>query len=115
MEKFEDLQSDFWDLFDFSNGRIVYSEIMIDEDMLLVEYPNKLILDVGFYSDAFFRVQIIWDYNWQLPVAVYTCKKADNLSKIVNIALRQVKKETENPRLSYYGNLWETIYLDIDN
>ena len=44
------LADNFWNKFDFSNGKIEYMETYLDEDMLQVEYPNKLLLDAGYYS-----------------------------------------------------------------
>lgn len=108
MEQFEKLSPDFWDKFDFSPGEIEYIETCADEDMLMVEYPEKLILDVGFYQGVF-GIEIIWDNNWQAPVAEYLCRTEQDLEKLMNMALEQVKTEMEQKRFSYYGPLWDTI------
>ncbi|MCM1314124.1 MAG: hypothetical protein NC040_05995 [Muribaculaceae bacterium] len=106
------LNKDFWEKFSFS-GNVKYSETYLDEDMLQVEYPEKLILDAGFYYDGTFVVYIIWDNNWQSPVAVYSCKTIENFEKIINLAIEQVEKEIIQKRFSYYGKIWETIKIKI--
>lgn len=108
----DSLNEDFWKKFSFS-GNIRYSETYLDEDMLMVEYPAKLILDAGFYHGTF-RVFIIWDNNWQSPVAVYSCRKTENFEKIVRLAIQQIEKEIIQTRFSYYGKLWETIRINLE-
>ena len=95
----DSLKNDFWEKFSFS-GNVKYSETYLDEDMLQVEYPEKLILDAGFYC-GIFKVYIIWDNNWQSPVAVYSCKTVGNFEKIINLAIEQVEKEVIQERFSY--------------
>ncbi|MDE6538718.1 MAG: hypothetical protein K2K66_00865 [Ruminococcus sp.] len=107
----DSLNEDFWEKFSFS-GNVKYSETYLDEDMLMVEYPEKLILDAGFYCGTFV-VYIIWDNNWQSPVAVYSCKKIENFEKIINLAIEQVEKEIIQKRFSYYSKLWETIKINL--
>ena len=103
----------FWDKFDFTPGSIHYKETIFDEDMLLVNYPRDIILDAGFYS-GIFVVYIIYNYIWEVPVAVYHCKKVENLEKIVDLAIEQVKKELESKRLSNYGKIWDTIKIGLE-
>jgi len=107
----DSLSDDFWEKFSFS-GNVLYKETWLDEDMLMVEYPEKLILDAGFYSGTF-RINIIWDCNWQSPVAEYTCKTVENFEKLIYLAIEQVEKEVEQKRFSYYGKLWETIRIKL--
>lgn len=109
---YDNLSDDFWEKFSFS-GNVVYKETWLDEDMLMVYYPEKLTLDAGFYN-GIFRVHIIWDCNWQSPVAEYTCKTAENLEKLIYIATEQIEKEITQKRFSYYGKLWETIRINYD-
>lgn len=70
---------------DFSPGRIVYENFSIeqdqewidqldklDEDLLQVEFPDDVILDLGWYP-AFsrkgqFQVRVIRDFNWDAPI-----------------------------------------------
>lgn len=108
----ESLNNDFWEKFTFS-GKVTYSETWLDEDMLQVEYPAKFMLDAGFYHGTFV-VYIIWDNNWQSPVAVYSCRKAENFEKIIRLAIEQTEKEVVQKRFSYYGELWETIEINLD-
>lgn len=104
------LEADFWNKFDFSAGEVKYNETYYDEYMLLVEYDNKLLLDAGYYYGVF-RIQIIWDCNWQSPVAVYFCRTKNDFEKLIYAAINQINKEIEQKRLSYYGPLWETIEI----
>ncbi|MDE6427110.1 MAG: hypothetical protein K2K89_13395 [Ruminococcus sp.] len=106
------LNKDFWEKFSFS-GNVTYLETELNEDMLQVKYPEKLILDAGFYYGTFV-VYIIWDNNWQSPVAKYTCKTVENFEKIINLAIEQVETEIIQKRFSsYYGKLWKTIEIKI--
>ncbi|WEK08955.1 MAG: hypothetical protein P0Y51_28490 [Candidatus Pseudomonas colombiensis] len=45
----------------------------LKEDLLQVEYPGQLLLDVGWYpefdKDGAFRVQVIKDQDWQQPLS----------------------------------------------
>lgn len=109
---YDNLNDDFWEKFSFS-GNVLYKETWLDEDMLMVNYPEKLTLDAGFYN-GIFRVRIIWDCNWQFPVAEYTCKTAENFEKLIYIALEQIENEIGQKRFSYYGKLWETIRINYD-
>lgn len=45
----DNISGDFWEKFRFF-GNVKYSETWLDEDMLMVEYPEKLTLDAGFYN-----------------------------------------------------------------
>ena len=109
---YNNLSGDFWKKFSFS-GNILYKETWLDEDMLMVEYPEKLTLDAGFYNGTFI-IYIIWDNNWQSPVAQYTCKTVENFEKLICLAIEQVEKEIKLKRFSYYGKLWETIRIKYD-
>ncbi|MDE5582311.1 MAG: hypothetical protein K2J08_01215 [Ruminococcus sp.] len=90
-EKFKELNADFWEKFDFSDGKVIYSEIIIGEDMLQIEYPQNFLLDIGYYGDNKFRAMIIHDNNWQSPVSVYSCKNIDNLHKVTAVALQKIR------------------------
>lgn len=109
---YDNLSDDFWEKFSFS-GNILYNETWLDEDMLMVEYPEKLTLDAGFYN-GIFGIYIIWDNNWQSPVAKYTCKTVENFEKLIYLAIEQVENEIRQKRFSYYGKLWETIRINYD-
>ena len=111
--KEKSLPEQFWDKFDFTPGSIHYKETFCDEDMLLVNYPRDIILDAGFYCGTFV-VYIIFNYIWEVPVAVYHCKKEENFEKIINLAIEQVKKELEIKRLSNYGKIWDTIKIGLE-
>lgn len=87
----ESLNKDFWNKFSFS-GNVTYSETYLDEDMLQVEYPEKLMLDVGFYH-GIFKVYIIRDFNWKTPVAEYSCRTVKEFEKIINIAIKRIESE----------------------
>lgn len=118
MENTLELSADFWDKFDFSGGSVHYAYTSPEEDMLLIGFPQKLNLYAGTHYDRkndryMFDIRIIWDNNFQSPVALYICKTASGFEKLIHKALEQIKKELELDRFSYYGPLWETIRIEL--
>lgn len=68
--------------FSFANGNIVFNDMDIDpkkplfdqiwslkEDMLMVEFPNGYMIDVGWYpsfeEDGKFIIRLIKDHDWE--------------------------------------------------
>lgn len=94
MNKNEWIDADFWDEFDFSGGSIRQMETYLGEDMLMVEYPENLILDAGFYRKSF-RIFIILNHNWQSPVAEYTCPNITDFRKKLRFAIERIRKEAQ--------------------
>ncbi|EAG9432000.1 hypothetical protein DB724_02705 [Listeria monocytogenes] len=67
------------------------------EDILQVQYPDDLLLDVGFYGKQY-KIFVIKNLNWEEPIVV--CTAADfndmlrKLQKVIN-ELTILKKFTE--------------------
>jgi hypothetical protein len=96
-------------IINFSPGRVVYEEFTLDdkktwveqidqlnEDLLQVEFPGDIVLDVGWYP-AFnhkgqFQVRVIRDYNWDAPIFYAEVTKMDVLRSVVDAA-RQTATE----------------------
>ncbi|MDE7293980.1 MAG: hypothetical protein K2N72_06120 [Oscillospiraceae bacterium] len=120
-----ELPHDFWSEFDFSDGRLLYAETHLTECMLHAQYPYSgenaerpiflsLIIGNGYDDNrGLFHIEILWD-TVNRPVACYTCKTCEALKKLTYMALEQVHKELVDRRLSYYGKLWETITVDLE-
>ncbi|MDE1464140.1 hypothetical protein [Spartinivicinus poritis] len=86
------------DKIDFGNGKLVFDEISsleivdniaiykneLKEDMLQVEYPNEVLIDVGWYPsfdiEGGFQVRVIKDYNWEMPLLI---REARDFKKLV--------------------------------
>lgn len=115
MVLYDKLSRDFWKRFDFSPGEVTFTSECLDEDMLEVEYPDKLLLDVGFYCSAGFihcefGIMIIWDNDWGTPVADYRCTTEEDFEKLMHMALEQIKKDLEQKRFSACSEpFWDTI------
>lgn len=118
------LPDDFWSEFDFSDGELLYAETHLTEAMLHAKYlycenfDREIYLDLligNGYDDnrGLFHIEITWDTG-NRPVAYYTCKTCEDLKKLTNIALKQIHKELTDHRLSYYGELWETITVNLE-
>ncbi len=76
---------------DFSPGVVEWMEDSIQEDMLQVIFPNKYILDMGWYN-TLFKIFIIHDNDWVNPVYTYSVDKEDDLIE----ALSDCKKRIIN-------------------
>lgn len=82
---------------DYKTGKVTYiSYEELKEDMLQVNFPNSLILDLGWY-DPEFRIYIIKDYDRENPIAVYSVYDEEHLLNALNEAIDVVSKEQENP------------------
>ena len=47
-----DIQSS-WRYVDFGTGKVIFLDVTRKEDMLQVEYPNGLLLDMGWYQNRY--------------------------------------------------------------
>ncbi|MGE8069733.1 hypothetical protein [Pseudomonas sp. NPDC089569] len=60
------------DLSFLENGDLCSQVDCLKEDMLQVEYPSSLLLDVGWYPsfdpNGSFQVRVIKNYDWSQPV-----------------------------------------------
>lgn len=64
------------------------------EDLLQIEYGPHLILDVGWYSDGdpegAFGVQVIRDYDWDLPALRLNVREVEEMRDAVRQAVRWI-------------------------
>ncbi len=92
-------------IMDFSPGRVVYEEFTIDEgqdwgeqldrlreDLLQVEFPGAIVLDLGWYP-AFsragqFQVRVIRNFTWDAPIFYAEVTKMDVLRSVLEAARR---------------------------
>lgn len=95
----------FSDVMDFSPGRVVYEEFTmtdeqawdeqidkLNEDLLQVEYPGDVVLDLGWYP-AFnhkgqFQVRVIRNFTWEAPIFYAEVTKIDVLRSVLEAARR---------------------------
>lgn len=91
------------DSMDFSPGRVVYEEFTIDdgresveqvdrlnEDLLQVEFPGDVVLDLGWYPafrrEGQFQVRVIRHFNWDAPIFYAEVKGMDVLLSVLEAA-----------------------------
>lgn len=86
------LPENFWNGFDFGNGKVKCHETYLCEDMLQVGFPDNILLDVGYYNRVF-KIYIIKNYNWENPIMQYMCKSPKELKFYVNISLKIIKNK----------------------
>jgi hypothetical protein len=97
------------DLIDFSPGRVMYDEFTIDdgqewvehvdrldEDLLQVEFPGHVVLDVGWYpafsKEGQFQVRVIHNFDWDAPIFYAEVTKLAVLRSVLEAA-RQTAAE----------------------
>jgi hypothetical protein len=65
----------------------------LDEDMMQIEYPQDITLDVGWYYRAKeFRVCIIKDYDWEKPVIIIDCITLEEVERALQVCVNEIKK-----------------------
>ena len=56
----------------------------LKEDMLQVEYPENILLDVGWYPsfdpEGTFQVRVVKDFQWDVPEAIFFAKTIGDLA-----------------------------------
>lgn len=84
-------------MWDFKGGRVLYDELSsvtegsvaltwdsLKEDMLQVEYPENILLDVGWYPsfdpEGTFQVRVVKDFQWDVPEAIFFAKTIGDLA-----------------------------------
>lgn len=57
---------------DYKNGQIVFFDQsdLLKEDISQVQYPDDLLLDVGFYGKQY-KIFVIKNLNWEEPEKAY--------------------------------------------
>ncbi|MFL1552419.1 hypothetical protein B7453_23715 [Pseudomonas sp. IB20] len=76
---------------------------LLKEDMLQVEFAGGLLLDVGWYPEfdatGGFRINVIKNYDWDLPVLVLTAHETAELVEKLDIAQNAINGELRNASL----------------
>ena len=92
---------------DFIQGNITYDELSLledsaiedqvhnlKEDMFQVEYPDGLLLDVGWFpsfdAKGHFQIKVVKDYDWDSPTLTLTTQSIDTLGKLLLHAQSQL-------------------------
>ena len=92
-----------WSKVNFGSGKITFLDEIQKEDMLQVEYPNQLLLDMGWYRTKYL-IQIVQNDDWEHPIKQYRTKEKQQiqvlLGKAVQYMEQVVKLETE---MEVYG------------
>ena len=70
-------------------------DAMRKEDMLQVEYPNRLLLDMGWYQDRYI-ISIIQDFDWTHPIKQYKTTEGNQLSTLLAEAVRLVENKSQS-------------------
>ena len=93
----------FSDSIDFSPGRVVYDEFIIDdgrawveqvdrldEDLLQVAFPGDVVLDLGWYPafsrEGQFQVRVIRHFDWDAPIFYAEVTSIDILRSVLEAA-----------------------------
>ncbi len=89
---------------DFKKGTIIYLDFTIDaslaveqqrwshkEDLMQISFDNGYLIDLGWHPEfnpkGSFKVAIIKDYAWDLPVWKHTCKDVKTLPQVLQEAI----------------------------
>ena len=92
-----------WSKVKFGSGKMTVLDEIQKEDMLQVEYPNQLLLDMGWYRTKYL-IQIVQNDDWEHPIKQYRTKEKQQiqvlLGKAVQYMEQVVKLETE---MEVYG------------
>ena len=84
-----------WSKIDFDTGKVIFLDATRKEDMLQVEYPNCLLLDMGWYQDRYI-ISVIHNFDWANPVQQYETTETNQLPKLLTEAVRLVEKESQS-------------------
>ncbi|MBH1968612.1 MAG: hypothetical protein I8H81_10570 [Pseudomonadales bacterium] len=84
------------DLSPLEDSNLEYQIESLKEDLLQVEYPASLLLDVGWYPSfnlaGCFQIRVIESYNWETPLFLSTSKTIPSLIEELSIAQIFVEK-----------------------
>jgi len=98
------------DVINFAPGRVVYEAFTLadeqawgeqidklNEDLLQVEYPGDILLDLGWYPASSrqgqFQVRVIRNFSWDAPIFYAEITKMKVLRSVIEAA-RQTATET---------------------
>lgn len=94
--------NDAWTEVNFLSGHVSWMDHTPQEDMLQVEYPNDLVLDMGWYGGEY-AIYIVKDFEWDAPFAKYATQDADSLFELLEKAVSRIEGELQK-FTSYGGN-----------
>lgn len=83
-----------WQEVNFGSGKIAFLDDTRKEDMLQVEYPNRFLLDMGWYQDKYI-ISIIQNFDWEHPFKQYTTPDRNQLVALLIEAVRCVEQALE--------------------
>ena len=84
-----------WSKMDFDTGKVIFLDATRKEDMLQVEYPNCILLDMGWYQDRYI-ISVIHNFDWAHPVQQYETTETNQLPTLLTEAVRLVEKESQS-------------------
>lgn len=68
----------------------------LDEDLIQIEFPNQIIVDVGWYPShspkGEFQVVLIKSYDWEKPVRLRKSTDANTLRRDVAETIEEAKR-----------------------
>jgi hypothetical protein len=97
-------------LIDWATGRVAYWALDsldlttaieanlgdLGEDLAQVEYPNGVLLDIGWYpaysADGAFQVVVVRQADWEAPLFKRRCRTAAELHSTVEAAVEVAKR-----------------------
>lgn len=102
--------------FNFTGGTVTHDDLshlqdiavakqvdLLKEDMLQVEFAGGVLLDVGWYPEfdaaGGFRINVIKNYDWDLPLMALTAHETPELLEKLAIAQNAIQGELRNPTL----------------
>ena len=114
-ENAETVQSDVsFDDLDFGVGEIKYnSGFLYEEDILQVQYPNNIVLDLGWYGENGFILYLIRDYCWEVPVLKIMSRDENKIRPMLQKAINYIETEALTTKKSFYGGLWKTQIIEL--
>lgn len=86
-----------WYKVDFGSGKVIFLDDTPKEDMLQVEYPNNLLLDMGWYQNRYI-IYIIQDFDWEHPVKQYETTKRNQLPELLVEAVYSIEQIAQKAR-----------------
>lgn len=100
-----------YDDFDMGTISLLKKMPISEKDLMLVEYPNQIMIDVDWHKGIFF-VSIINKYDWDNRVIKKTCKKLDEVEFAVKECVAYVRKMLNEIEARKIGKI--KMFEDLD-
>lgn len=72
--------------------KIIYKDLSIlKEDMAQIEFWN-IILDLWYYENVF-KIYIIKDYNWEVPLNIITFTNKDDIESVLDFYSNKINAD----------------------